>query len=159
MANTIALQRWFLIIKIVLSAGFLMSASTNSIASSLLSQYLWKNRVLLLSAPSWQNQQLVAARKQIEMMQCGIDDRDLVIGFIITGQGAVFESHSINEHQVTAIKEELRIDKDSFTIILIGKDGGEKYRSDHLNMPRIFDLIDGMPMRQEEMIHSSSDCS
>ena len=39
-----------------------------------------------------------------------------------------------------------------FTVILIGKDGGEKYRSNSiLDVDRLFAMVDAMPMRQAEM--------
>ncbi len=41
---------------------------------------------------------------------------------------------------------------DPFTIILEGRDGGEKYRSNQLTpVTHLFALIDAMPMRQAEM--------
>ena len=40
----------------------------------------------------------------------------------------------------------------SFIFLLIGKDGGEKLRSDSLvNADRLFSVIDAMPMRKNEM--------
>jgi len=40
----------------------------------------------------------------------------------------------------------------TFTFVLVGKDGGEKYRSDKLVPNReLFGLIDAMPMRQSEV--------
>ncbi|ULQ57595.1 DUF4174 domain-containing protein [Flavihumibacter rivuli] len=40
----------------------------------------------------------------------------------------------------------------AFTVILIGKDGGEKYRSDSLVQPKaLMAIIDAMPMRKQEM--------
>jgi Domain of unknown function (DUF4174) len=40
----------------------------------------------------------------------------------------------------------------SFTVILIGKDGGEKYRSARpITSTQLFALIDAMPMRRSEM--------
>lgn len=39
-----------------------------------------------------------------------------------------------------------------FVLVLVGKDGGEKYRSSRPVLPSaIFDIIDAMPMRQAEM--------
>ena len=39
-----------------------------------------------------------------------------------------------------------------FVVLLIGKDGGEKFRSTkHVEVETIFKLIDSMPMRQAEM--------
>lgn len=41
---------------------------------------------------------------------------------------------------------------DQFTLLLIGKDGGEKFRSAKpVEIETIFRLIDSMPMRQAEM--------
>jgi len=40
----------------------------------------------------------------------------------------------------------------TFTVILIGKDGGEKMRSHQpVTLARLFDLIDNMPMRRDEI--------
>ena len=39
-----------------------------------------------------------------------------------------------------------------FTVILLGKDGTEKFRTDKLLLPKkLFAIIDAMPMRQAEM--------
>ena len=41
---------------------------------------------------------------------------------------------------------------DSFAVVLIGKVGTEKYRSDQITQPEeLFGLIDSMPMRQYEL--------
>ena len=42
----------------------------------------------------------------------------------------------------------------SFRILLIGKDGGIKYESKRsVSLIQLFELIDSMPMRQDEMVH------
>ena len=42
----------------------------------------------------------------------------------------------------------------SFRILLIGKDGGIKYESNqYVSLIQLFELIDSMPMRQDEMQH------
>lgn len=42
--------------------------------------------------------------------------------------------------------------KDQFTVILIGRDGGEKYRTHTpVSSQILFDIIDSMPMRQSEI--------
>ena len=42
--------------------------------------------------------------------------------------------------------------QDPFTIILIGRDGGEKYRTNQLTTTtQLFALIDAMPMRKAEV--------
>jgi hypothetical protein len=48
------------------------------------------------------------------------------------------------------------VHSDSFAVVLIGKDGTEKYRSDRVTQPdQIFRLIDSMPMRQHEVRQKS----
>ncbi len=44
------------------------------------------------------------------------------------------------------------VDKNQLTVILIGRDGGEKYRTHTpVSTQTLFDIIDSMPMRQSEM--------
>jgi hypothetical protein len=48
-------------------------------------------------------------------------------------------------------RRRFRIDQDDFTVVLLGKDGGEKLRSDTpVTMETLTRLIDSMPMRQKE---------
>jgi hypothetical protein len=49
-------------------------------------------------------------------------------------------------------RRRFRIGQDDFTVILLGKDGGEKLRSDTpVTMETLTKLIDSMPMRQKEV--------
>lgn len=49
------------------------------------------------------------------------------------------------------------IPNDPFTVILIGKDRGEKYRSTSiLSTNRLLAIVDAMPMRQSEMQRSKN---
>ena len=51
-----------------------------------------------------------------------------------------------------AARREYNVQRGTFAAILVGKDGGEKFRSGEPVRPEIlFDLIDAMPMRQREM--------
>ena len=50
------------------------------------------------------------------------------------------------------MRKQYEIQADQFAVLLIGKDGGEKYRLYEIpDLSEIFNLIDGMPMRQMEM--------
>ena len=45
-----------------------------------------------------------------------------------------------------------KYDFKNFKLLLVGKDGGEKYNSnDPVNINVIYELIDGMPMRKQEI--------
>ena len=43
--------------------------------------------------------------------------------------------------------------KEKQSVVLIGKDGGAKSVSSSLELQKLFELIDGMPMRQQEMVN------
>jgi hypothetical protein len=52
----------------------------------------------------------------------------------------------------TAARRRFHIRPNDFTVILIGKDGGEKLRSRQpISLDTLRSTIDAMPMRQEEM--------
>ena len=50
------------------------------------------------------------------------------------------------------IHQKFKINKNQFAFILIGKDGGEKYRSISIvTKQKLYSIIDAMPMRRYEM--------
>lgn len=52
----------------------------------------------------------------------------------------------------TDLRRRLGIAPSAFTIVLIGKDGGEKFRSvEPVPADKLFSVIDSMPMRKQEM--------
>ncbi len=52
----------------------------------------------------------------------------------------------------SALFKKYDVKQDLFTVILVGKDGSEKYRTHKLLLPeKLFALIDAMPMRRAEM--------
>lgn len=75
----------------------------------------------------------------LEADKPGLKERDIVI-----------EKFIFNDHTVADFRE--RSVKGDFAIILIGKDGGEKYRSlEVLILSKLYVIVDAMPMRREEM--------
>jgi hypothetical protein len=59
---------------------------------------------------------------------------------------------SLSKTEQAAARRRFHIAPSSFTVILLGKDGGEKLRSTQpLTLQKLNDTIDAMPMRQEEM--------
>lgn len=78
-------------------------------------------------------------KEQLSLLKkdsAGMAERDLVVSIV--------EKEA--EYQKYGVK------RNAFTVILIGKDGGEKFRSDKPVAPdAIFGLIDTMPMRQSEI--------
>lgn len=94
------------------------------LSAATLSDYKWKNRVILLKGnPESRDYQLT--RKKLDSASDRLDERDVV----------VLEESSPN-----------------LTLSLYGKDGGKKWEGGKdFEVGEITSLIDSMPMRQSEM--------
>jgi len=101
-------------------------------------QHTTKRTLLLFADKSSQN----ALKHQQQLLQAdkaGLLQRDVDVK-ICDPKGATGKSNHVSA---------------GFTVILIGKDKGEKLRSHQpVTTKKLFDLIDTMPMRKEEMAHS-----
>ena len=104
-----------------------------------LSRYLWKNRIILTFADDEDHPDLIKLKVEMNENDCEILNRDLLY-FHLSNNGKTGN---------------LTIKSDrSFRIFLIGKDGGIKYESNRfVSLIQLFDLIDSMPMRKDEMLH------
>ena len=102
-----------------------------------LNQYLWKNRIILTFADDEDHPGLIKLKAEMNENECEILNRDLL------------HFHFSNDHyfgKLTTTNDQ------SFRILLIGKDGGIKHESSRsVSILRLFELIDSMPMRQDEM--------
>lgn len=75
--------------------------------------------------------------------EAGLKERDIII-----------HTYHITKQDKEAAKWKVQSSA-SFIFLLIGKDGGEKLRSDSIvSAEKLFDIIDAMPMRKAEMKHS-----
>ena len=104
-----------------------------------LNQYLWKNRIILTFADDQDHPDLIRLKVEMNENECEILNRDLL------------HFHFSNDHyfgKLTTTNDQ------SLRILLIGKDGGIKYESSRsVSILLLFELIDSMPMRQDEMQH------
>ena len=104
-----------------------------------LNQYLWKNRIILTFADNEDHPDLIKLKAEMKENDCEILNRDL-LHFHFSNDGKIGNHTSKNDQ--------------SFRILLIGKDGGIKYESNRsVSLIQLFELIDSMPMRQDEMQH------
>ena len=117
-----------------------------------LSQYKWKNRLLFVFAPHSNHPSLIDLRDDISVQRKEILDRDLIV-FQIYETGPSFKDMSEIDHEMAdELRRNFRVAPGLLTVILVGKDGGVKLRrNEQVNLNEIFILIDGMPMRREEM--------
>ena len=122
----------------------ILFSSISILASSqekILEDLKWKNRVVLLFAPDSYDTDLIAQLEIIKNDSLGYKERDVVVLTFLSGDK--------NTHP---LRQKFNIQKDLFTFLLIGKDGGQKLiKNKAVQSKDLYDLIDSMPMRQSEM--------
>ena len=124
-----------------------------------LSDYRWESRPLLLFAPTDSDPRLVETMRRIEASRCDFMDRDMVLGRIVTEGTSTLDGHVVDPTQAQRLVSEFGIGADSFSVVLIGKDGGEKLRVAGVpDLQAIYAVIDGMPMRARETSANPSRC-
>lgn len=117
-----------------------------------LNDYLWKKRLLLIFSPSESCSDYKIQMEELNKRKAETEDRDLQILEIFDEEVNHLDSISISHEQGKSLKKRFGVKTGQFTVILLGKDGGEKYRSKkYIPIEDIFAIIDAMPMRQAEM--------
>jgi hypothetical protein len=118
------------------------------------------NRVLLVFAPSDVDsrfqQQLTLLRGHAAEMK----DRDLVLVANLVHAGARTGADTMRnlpapyifDQEQLVSRHRFHVEQGEFTVLLLGKDGGEKLRSHApIAMQKLDETIDAMPGRQDEM--------
>lgn len=133
-------------------AGIQGSTQTIKMSSFNLSSQQWQNRVLLVFAPSVNNRTYQQQMQLFEQHQNGFTDRDLVLVQVLATDKSYANGQLIDESSVVNLRDRFGVDKDNFRVILVGKDGGVKrHNTTPVPATAIFEQIDAMPMRQQEI--------
>lgn len=107
--------------------------------------------MLLVFAPSVDNH---SYQQQMQLLQqkSGFKDRDLVLVQVLATDKSYANEQLIDQSSAAKLRERFGVDKESFRVILVGKDGGVKRQdTTPVRATTIFEQIDAMPMRQQEM--------
>ena len=111
-----------------------------------LSNYLWENRLLIISLEKGNIEIKNFTEEFIQKNQCEFDDRNLKVIFFENYKNSSYQSPSY----ITG----------NFGFWLVGYDGGVKlFSKDASILKNIFPTIDGMPMRKDEMSSKSIQCN
>lgn len=111
-------------------------------------------RPLLLFAPSPDDPGLRAQLTRLHDDAPGLSERDVLVIAVPFHNPAPTDT-GLTPADAEAARRRFHIAPNDFTVLLIGKDGGEKLRSGKpVSFNKLRDIIDGMPMRQREMHHS-----
>jgi hypothetical protein len=127
------------------------SLAAGPAASYDLSEHQWRHRLLFLVAPDDDDPLLAAQQRIIEMRRDAVSDRDIRVFRLYREQGFV-EDMELPIRAVTSVREQLGVTPEDRLLILIGKDGGVKRRTElDTDLRDVFLQIDAMPMRRDEM--------
>ena len=111
-----------------------------------LSNYLWENRLLIISLEKGNIEIKKFTEEFIQKKQCEFDDRNLKVIF--------FENYKNSNYQSPSYII------GNFGFWLVGYDGGVKlFSKDASILKNIFSTIDSMPMRKDEMSSKSIQCN
>jgi hypothetical protein len=117
-------------------------------ATEPLAAFRWQNRVLLMFGDG---DRVGEQERRMDAHRAALEERDLVILSVV---GDIVSDNVVRTGlpSAAALRARYRIRaSEPLTVILVGKDGGEKLRETALVDPdTIFALIDTMPMRQNE---------
>lgn len=111
-----------------------------------LAQHRWKDRLLVLFAPSPDDPRLVRQERALRAETRALRERDLVRIVVLPHATAP------KGYDPAALRRAYRVRPGDFRVLLVGKDGGVK-RSSAVPLPlrSLFEQIDAMPMRKEEV--------
>lgn len=116
-----------------------------------LETYTWKNRLLMIFSPSEDYPRYRDLTRELRDQHDEITDRDLLVFRILERGKSRLGDSPIDDASSALLRDRLSARTGHFTVVLVGKDGGEKLRqSDEVELEEIFSLIDSMPMRQRE---------
>ena len=117
-----------------------------------MSAYRWKKRPLLLFAGNEEDSRLRHQLSSIEATRDRFDERDMVLIVILGAGRSRVEGRGLTTDDADRLRASYEVERREFALRLVGKDGSVKRRSpDVVPMDEIYDLIDAMPMRQQEL--------
>ena len=117
-----------------------------------LASYQWKNRVIIIfdTSPATENYRM--QKGELETRTEGVLDRELIVLELFENEQSRMGDVFLPDDAVKNLRDLFSAEQGRFQVILVGKDGGVKLRSDKpVPAAELFGLIDAMPMRQEEM--------
>ncbi|MEM6846738.1 MAG: DUF4174 domain-containing protein [Pseudomonadota bacterium] len=130
----------------------LMAATLNTTLAQGLSGIRWEYRPLLLFTPTKTDENLSRQTTLLADALRGMEERKLAV--YVVERDRVFTLYGAPAPGIDhdTLRDRFSVPDAQFRVVLIGLDGGAKLTSDEVvPIERLFDLIDGMPMRQREI--------
>ena len=112
----------------------------------------WKHRVLLLFSPSESDSSFRLQKQDLASRRQEVLERDLMVLEILEHGESRASDRILSEKAAEGIRNRVGVRSGRFQVLLIGRDGGVKLRSEQpVPVQDILGLIDSMPMRRQEM--------
>ena len=113
--------------------------------------YLWKYRPVLVFAPDAANVYFERQEEAVRSQPNAFRSRDIVVVYVV-GDSVTQQFGPAPGADAAALRRKYGVERNEFHAILVGKDGGVKLKSPSpLSAARLSNVIDAMPMRQDEM--------
>lgn len=129
----------------------LFTLAADQAAAYHLSQHQWRHRLLFLVAHDSNDPDLSAKQREIELQRDALFDRDVRV-FLLLPENGFVDDDALPTLTVARLREQLEVTPEDRLLILMGKDGGIKRRTElHTDLRDIFLQIDSMPMRRDEI--------
>ena len=117
-----------------------------------LEDYRWKNRLILVFTPSSEDVGYRALQEELAVQKEEVIDRVIRVFHILESGEIKLDDISLPIGSGDYLRDRYSVRSRTFTVLLIGKDGGVKLRREgRAELKEILTLIDTMPMRQREM--------
>ena len=113
-----------------------------------------RNRVLLIFVPSPEDARYTQQQERFFGHSNNMLDRDLISYYIFEDEdvSAPADPSALAPESAARTRDQYGVGEGEFAVVLIGKDGTEKERyGQPVAAETIFEAVDAMPMRQEEM--------
>ncbi|MFD2828718.1 DUF4174 domain-containing protein [Leeuwenhoekiella polynyae] len=137
-------------------ALFLFALSSNAQEDFL--KYKWRNRILVFSTASLDNETFTAQWEKFKSSQKKLEDRNMLLFVLAKGRIYDKELKVMHHYHIAPLRKKYQIPQTFNGITLIGKDGLVKLQKQFVIEPQlIFETIDQMPMRQREMRENLDD--
>lgn len=118
----------------------LLALTASTMNAGTLEELRWKKRVVVIYAPAGSEGQLARQEQLLRIHEAELNERDVT---------QILLREPVENARIA---DRFKLAEVGFTVLLIGKDGGEKLRSHDVVSPAtLCRLIDSMPMRQAEM--------
>ncbi len=138
--------------RLVLTGAAGAMALASGAAADELASVRWQYRPLLVFTPSGTDARLSRQTTWLADAAEGLAERKLAVYIVEPDRVFTTFGAPAPDAGAASLRRRFRIPDDAFRVVLVGLDGGRKFELDApVETERLFQVIDGMPMRQREL--------